>query len=206
MALALTLTATALTLTATPALSQQKGEIAPFVGYQFGTTIHVRNGDLKIGSDVNYGVTADMYVRRNSAVELAWFHQPTTLRFVPVVGVSESIGLAVNYFQIGGLTEFPQGPARPFLSFSLGATYYKPESKPLNGLNLSDEWRFSMILGGGVKYMASPRVGLRLQGHLMGTFLDSGGGLFCGFGGCSLGFFGSGILQGDVSAGLAIAF
>jgi hypothetical protein len=62
-----------------------------------------------------------------------------------------------------------------------------------------------MQLGLGAKYFASERVGLRVQGRLYATFLDSGGGVFCGFGGCSLGLFGTGVIQGDFSGGVTIA-
>jgi hypothetical protein len=115
----------------------------------------------------------------------------------------------VNYFQIGGLGFVAQGKAHPFASFSLGATWYDPAQRTIDvdgrTLQIGDEWRFSMILGLGAKYFPSDRVALRVQGHLYGTFLDTGGGVFCGFGGCSLGLFGAGIFQADLSGGLTIA-
>ncbi len=187
------------------ALAQDKADISGMAGYAFGSKINVLNGTVKVEDAVAYSAIIGFKAQQNAQIELSWTYHPTNLRFTPFVGAIEKIGLDVHYFQIGGMREFPSGQARPFARFLLGATYYNPESTPLNGVNLSSEWRFSFTFGLGAKYFFSPSVGLRVQGDLIGTFLSSSGGVFCGFGGCSLGLFGSGIVSGDVLAGLVIA-
>lgn len=188
------------------ALAQGRGEITGFAGYAFGGKISVFSGDVKVKDSEMFGAILGFNVRPGYQVELSWNYQPTNLEYRPFVGNRESIGLDVHYFQIGGLREIESGNAHPFLKFTLGATYYDPADEPLGGVNLSSEWRFSATFGLGAKYFFSPRVGLRLQGDLVGTFLDTSGGMFCGFGGCSLGLFGSGVVSGDVTGGLTIAF
>jgi hypothetical protein len=196
-----------LTLTvSSTALAQGKGEITGFAGYAFGGKIGLATGDLKVVDSEMYGAILGLFVRPGYAVELSWNYQPTELEWRPLVGERERIGLDVHYFQIGGLRQVDSGNAHPFLKFTLGATYYNPANDLLNDVNLSSEWRFSFTLGLGAKYFFNPRVALRLQGDLVGTFLNTSGGMFCGFGGCSLGLFGSGVISGDVTGGLSIAF
>jgi hypothetical protein len=184
-----------------------KAELTPFIGYQFGGGVSLVNGDLKLDADMDYGLILDYTVRPGGQVELSYTRSDTRLKFQPFVGTTESIPATVHYFQIGGLGYATKGRAQPFASFTLGATYFQPKEDRLGSISVSDEWRFSMKLGLGVKTFMNERFGLRLAGHLYGTFLDSGGGFWCGGGsGCGLGLFGTGILQADVQAGAVIAF
>jgi hypothetical protein len=187
------------------AMAQDKADLSGMAGYAFGASVDVLTGKVKVEDAAAYSATLGFKPQRNSQVELNWTYHPTDLRYTPFTAPVETIGLDVHYFQIGGMQEFPSGQAKPFVKFSLGATYFNPASGNLGGVNVSSEWRFSMMLGLGAKYFFSPRVGLRLQGDLIGTFLSSSGGVFCGFGGCSLGLFGYGMWSGDLMGGLTIA-
>ncbi len=192
---------------AAPAAAQQRAEITAFGGWQFGGRAYVRNGEIKLNDAFNYGAIIDIRVRHNAQVELYYSRQETKLKLDESFGVSRELtDLAVQYFHAGGLMELQRGmPAIPFVSFTLGATHYNPKEKVIDERSVDDEWRFSMILGLGVKYFPGERIGLRLQGHLTSTFLDTGGSLWCGPGGCSFGLFGWGVYQGEVSAGLTLA-
>jgi tetratricopeptide (TPR) repeat protein len=66
--------------------------------------------------------------------------------------------------------------------------------------------KYETALGLGVKSFFTPNIGLRLEAHAFYTVVESGGGVFCTAGFCVFNFNGSGIWQGDVSAGLIIAF
>jgi opacity protein-like surface antigen len=203
--------ATGLLIVTTPAWAQHKAEITPFVGYVFGNSVSTRNGKVGLAGDMNYGVLLDVNVRPGGQVELSYARQDTKFTYDQFGGIKRDLtDVAVNYFQIGGLGYVARGQAQPFMSFTLGATWYDPKQNTIdddegNAIRIDDEWRFSMQLGLGAKYFASERVGLRVQGRLYATFLDSGGGVFCGFGGCSLGLFGTGVIQGDFSGGVTIA-
>jgi opacity protein-like surface antigen len=194
-------------LAAVPANGQARVEITPFIGYQFSGDVEGYYGEVNIDDDVSYGAILDYTVRRGAQLELSYSRQDTRAAFRPyAAGDIESMDVAIEYLQAGGLAEVQKGKARPFVSFTLGATHISTDATSFQGRSIDDEWRFSMVLGGGVKIFPGERVGLRLQGHLLTTFLDSGGSMFCGTGGCSVGLFGAGILQGDVSGGLTIAF
>jgi hypothetical protein len=203
--------ASALLIAAAPAWAQHRAEITPFVGYVFGNSVSTGIGKVGIAGDMNYGVLLDVNVRPGGQIELSYARQDTKFTLDTFAGIKRDLtDVAVNYFQIGGLGYVAQGQAQPFMSFTLGATWYDPKQNTIddgagNTIRVDDEWRFSMILGLGAKYFASDRLGLRVQGRLYATFLDTGGGVFCGFGGCSLGLFGAGVIQGDFSGGVTIA-
>lgn len=203
-------TVSALLILTVPAWAQHRAEVTPFVGYVFGNSVNTGIGKVGIAGDMNYGVIVDVNVRPGGQLELSYARQDTRFTLEPFTGVKRDLtDVAVNYFQIGGLGYVDQGQAQPFASFTLGATWYDPKENSINDgegrvIQINDEWRFSMILALGAKYFVGERVGLRVQGRLYATFLDSGGGVFCGFGGCSLGLFGAGVIQGDFSGGVTI--
>ena len=191
-------------LGASPAWGQ-KVEITPFIGYQFGGTASLFNGDLKINDAANFGGIVDFTVRPGGQIEVSYTRQNTQLQWRPFVGTAENVDMAVDYWQIGGLGYVMKGAARPFLSFTLGATHFIPDANTIGGRTIDDEWRFSFVFGLGAKYFFSQRIGFRFAGHLYSTFLDTNSSIWCGVpSGCSFGFFGAGIFQVDVQAGLTI--
>jgi hypothetical protein len=198
-----------LTASAVPATAQtHKVELTPFVGYMFGGEVNVPNGSLSTKDDMNYGVVLDFSLNRQAQLEASYTRMDTQLQFDEYrVGKRPIYGVSVNYWQFGGLYRFnPTATVRPFLSGTLGFTYYGvgdrlDDEAPL----LSSETFFSMVLGGGVKIFPSQRIGIRLAGHLYSTILSSGSGFWCGTGGCGVGLSGWGVWQGDVQAGLTIA-
>lgn len=201
---------TLLALPATPSLEAQqrtrqapmsKVELTPFVGYQFGlSSVSTSRGVVDIKDNLNYGGTIGFRIRPGQFIEATWNRIDSDLRARQGGVVSSSVPIAVNNFYLGGFQEFGRDQIRPFFGFSLGATWYDPKN------TFSDEWRFSAGIGGGAKIMfgEAQRVGLRLQGNLMGTFFGSGSSLWCGFGGCSVGLFGSGVADLNFTAGLVI--
>ena len=195
------------TLAASPAWAQGRAEITPFVGWQFGGWAAARNGDFRVSDEVVYGGILDFTVRPGAQAEFMYSRQETTLSFDDFfTGRRTLTDMTVEYIQGGGLIEIDRGhSAKPFVSATLGVTHLNPDQSQIEGVRVDDEWRFSFTLGAGVKVFPSERIGIRLQGHLLSTFLDTGGSIFCGGGGCSFGFFGYGIFQGSVSGGVTLA-
>ena len=70
-----------------------------------------------------------------------------------------------------------------FTSFTAGATLFDAKDA-----SLTDEWLFSITLGGGGKFDLSKSVGIRLQARMLVPLVISGGGLWVGTGGASVGF------------------
>ncbi|MDP2577539.1 MAG: hypothetical protein Q8W48_07475 [Candidatus Palauibacterales bacterium] len=179
-------------------------ELTGFVGYLWGGGVDVVGGQISTKAAADFGGILDIRIRRDAMIEFSYTRQNTELLRKDLAGPTTVISdMGVDFFQIGILGEARQlrGPAVPFISLTFGATHFSPETN-----TLSDEWRFSTILGGGVKALFSEHVGVRAQGRLLATFLNSGSSVWCGGGGCSLGLFGTGLLQGEVSGGLVLAF
>jgi len=186
-------------MSSAPLLAQRGGEIGGFVGYQ----MLGRSGEVNIIDDWNFGFQLNMPVRPGIKGELSYTRQNSYLKSdIPIDGDTKLFDMSVEYFHIGGLAEKPAGRATPFALFSLGATRFAPKN-----VSLEDEWRFSIAAGLGTKVNASERVGLRLQVRALMPMQFSGGGLWCGTGGCDVGF-GAGIqmFQIDASAGLFFNF
>jgi opacity protein-like surface antigen len=180
----------------------QQVEITPLVGYQFGGKITVQRGTLNIKDAMNYGVILDITVRPNTQLELSYSRQDTRVEFRGAPVDNRIIDASVEYWQIGGLVEYPKDRVRPFGLFTLGATHFNPKEP-----GVSSVWRFSGTLGGGVKVFLSPNLGFRLQGRLLLPYLSGGGSIFCGLpGGCYVTVGGRVLLQADVTIGLILAF
>jgi hypothetical protein len=186
--------------------AQGKFEITPLVGYQFGGKLRMYEGDLKIKDQMNYGLAASTALSQDARVEFMWTHMETSADFRPYYGydfLRGSFDLNINYYQIGGVREFPQGGAVvPFGEFTLGAVQFTPSD-----VNISETWRFSVSLGGGAKFWISDHIGIRLQGRLLMPLYFQGVSIYAGTGGSGMGM-GAGvpILQGDFLAGFIFAF
>jgi len=199
----------ALTAFAVPASAQtHKVELTPFVGYMFGGEVNVWNGSMSVKDDMNYGLVLDFVMNRNTELEASYTRMDTELVYDEwQVGKRPIYSTSVNVWQFGGQYRFnPTETVRPFVSGTLGFTYYGVgDQLDADAPQLSSETFFSMVFGGGVKIFPSERIGIRLAGHLYSTILSSGSGFWCGTGGCGVGLSGWGFWQGDVQAGLTIA-
>ena len=112
---------TALLLGAEPARAQNV-ELTPFIGYQFGGELRVRDGDLRLQDDINYGLVLDVALNRNGLLEVSYTRQDTRIEYREFnAGTRPIYDVSVNYWQIGGVYEFePAATARPFLSLTGG--------------------------------------------------------------------------------------
>ena len=189
----------------------QKLEITPFGGYFFAGKLAVREGDLNIKNDANYGVTIDFSIRRDIQIELMYNRLDTrlVLKEYPTGVNKDLFDLSVNYFHIGGVyraQEIEKGYL--FTTFSLGATLFSPNVDTYQMddgevVDVSEDWRFSIALGGGIKYFLSDKIGIRTQIRILMPIYFGGGGLYFGTGGSgvSLGA-GTNLVQGDITGGL----
>ncbi len=186
--------------------AQGKFELTPMIGYQFGGKLRMYEGDLKVKDQMNYGLAASTELAPDTRLEFMWTSMQTSADFRPYYGyefLRGSFNLNINYYQIGGVREFPKGGAVvPFGEFTLGAVQFTPSD-----VNIAETWRFSVALGGGAKFWLSDRIGIRLQGRLLMPLYFQGVSLYAGTGGSGMGV-GAGvpILQGDFLAGLIFAF
>jgi opacity protein-like surface antigen len=194
-----------------PSLAQSQGyswnraEITPVIGYQFGGKIGVREGDLTIKDEIDFGILLDLTLRPGAQLEFMYTRQPTVLRLKDAFfgSTRELFDMAVEYYHVGGVYEVYRGDnIKPYGVMSLGFTHFSPQDA-----KYSSEWRFSMSFGGGVKVFPTRRVGLRLEGRLLTPFISGGSGFWCSApGGCFVSLGGTAVLQVSLSAGLILAF
>jgi hypothetical protein len=184
------------------ALAAGEIELAPFAGLQFGG--HLYNPNLatsfSIDEDAVFGATLDVALDENWRAELLFSRQDTELR-AKEAGAPRFPQIVERYMV--GIQE-EQGPHGPFRFFGvalLGATRLAP------GLSGADsELRFAAGLSLGAKVPASSRVGFRFEARGFYTVVESGGAVYCTNGTCLFRFSGSGIWQGDVTAGVVFRF
>jgi len=176
-------------------------QISGFAGYQFGGSIwsNVLDQKFSFKSGLDYGGAVDFKIGQTWRFEVYYSRQDTALEGQ---GLAElGFDVKIERLMIGFLEEKGEGNVKYFGSLLVGATRYSPGPS-----ELSNDTRFSAGLGLGVKSFFTKNVGLRLEGHAFYTSVESGGGIFCTAGQCVFRYSGSGIWQGDLAAGLIIAF
>lgn len=183
-----------------------KVELLGFGGYVWSGSQDVWYGDVSGEIDLKdsgtWGIEADINVRPGAQVVLMYHRQDTELLFRSPFE-NRSVGnIAVEHWQIGGLSGIQRGNVMPFGLLTLGGTRIVPKYEDAG----DDVWKFSLIFGLGAKYYVNERVGVRIQGLMPWIVVDGGGGVACGGGGCYTAFGGSGIVQGEVSGGLFVMF
>jgi hypothetical protein len=181
-------------------------DLIPLGGYSwtFAQDAYVGNtvGEIDLDDAAFYGAALDINTMRRSTkevqVRLLYRRSDSQVTFRPVGDRSVQADAAIEYWHIGGVGGYRRGKAMPFTAVSLGGSRLVAGSE--------DSWKFSMMFGLGVKYYASPKVGLMLQGNLPITFTDAWGGVTVGTGGAGLSVGGTGIGQIDVGGGVIICF
>jgi hypothetical protein len=176
-------------------------QIAPFVGYQFGGSMVSQELDEKYSfkSGLDYGGTMDITLNPTWRVELLYSRQDTRLQSTGVAG--PSFDLAVERYMVGIEEEKGKGSVKFYGVLLLGATRFIPGFE-----DAGSEINFTGGIALGVKSFVSSNFGIRLEARGFYTAVTSGGDVFCSAGRCLFSFSGSGIWQGDVNAGLILAF
>jgi len=176
-------------------------QIAPFAGYQFGGSLRsdLLERKLSFAGGLSLGGTIDIAISHSWRLELYYSRQDTELEAggsdIPVFDVR------VERYMVGFMEEKGEGSVKYFGVLLLGATRFVPGDG-----NLSSDTRLAGGLGLGVKTFFSKNVGLRFEGHAFYTSVSAEGGVFCTAGRCLFRYSGRGIWEGDVAAGLIIAF
>lgn len=179
-------------------------EIFGFGGYMMTTSIPVREGDLQIKDVPDYGLGVDITMRRGIQLELLWISAQTHVKIkrYPSGFTEDLFDMNVHYFQVGGVWEMGRGKARPFGAFTVGATLFDAKDA-----TRSDEWLASFTFGGGGKFDLSESIGIRLQARILVPLIFSGGGIWVGTGGASIGVGSTApFVQFDFTAGVYIRF
>ena len=169
-------------------------EVAPFFGLQYGGTLGAPEGrTVAIDVGPQYGATLDVAFAQRWSIELLYARQETEAASTP------RIGLAVERYMAGVREEKEVGRGRFHGVGLLGLT-----RAVADGVG-ADE-RFTVALGLGLRWPLTRHLGLRVDARGYYAIVSSGGGSACVNGSCLLVFGGSGVWQGDFTAGLGWTF
>ena len=170
--------------------------LEPFAGFQYGGAFHseASGRSVEIGIGLQYGANLDIPFEENRwGIDLLFARQESELDDVP------RLGIAIERYMAGVREEKGDGRFRFRGNFYLGATRFV-----LDGLG--SDVRFTGAIGLGASYAVSPRFGLRADARAYYAVVSFSGGTACVNGNCLYVFGGSGVWQGDVTAGLQLKF
>jgi opacity protein-like surface antigen len=195
---------------------QRDFEITPVYNYAWTSRVATWDGDFDIGNSGSWGVMLNVdiesYTYKGTALEILYNRQDSKAEFYEYgTRIKEDLfDMSVDYYQIGVVNRLHYDQVEPFGEFLIGAARFSAKEDITiddRTFRPADEWMFAATLGAGVRLMLSERIGIRAHGRLLMPMTFSGGGLWCGGGGCSVGVGASSwFLQGDVGAGIIFRF
>jgi opacity protein-like surface antigen len=176
-------------------------EFIPFVGHRFGGSLEDVNSfeTRDLDSAYNWGFIVGHYAGDTTRYELLYSHQDTKL--ADSTDPNDAFDLEVHYLHLGGTVDISQNRFIPYFSGGLGMTHLNPV-----GYGFDEETRFSLSLGGGLKWYPTDSLGLRFEVRGYGTVSDGSGSLFCSSGDCNLRFKGDLMSQFETNLGLILRF
>lgn len=149
----------------TVAAAQTKFELTPFWGYRFGASFEDSDFNrFDLDDDRSWGLILGYDLGRHFQLELLYSRQETVLSEEHRHHNLPLFDLDVDYYHAGVSYVFGAGQARPFVALSMGVTEFDPQD-PF----YSNDTRFSVGVGGGVKLMFGKHLGLRLEARGFAT-------------------------------------
>jgi hypothetical protein len=196
---------------ALPAAAQDEAlrfELTPYAGYRLGGKFTAQDGggSFELRESAAQGLIFDIRAKDvNTQWEVLYAHQQTEVETQPGFGGGPLLDLDADYYHFGGTYLFDGENVRPFIALTLGLARFEPAPSGLEAENY-----FSGSLAGGLQLRASQRIGVRLEGRVFGTLVNSDGALFCRTGGaintCALSINGDALFQWEARAGLVFRF
>jgi opacity protein-like surface antigen len=184
-------------------------EITPFAGYVIGGSFEAdeeastANRDVDLDDAASYGLIVNWPAEVNTEWEIYLSRQSTSLETEGLFAPSETAltDLDITFLQAGGTYFFEGEKARPYIVATIGASRFEPDDDAFDS-----ETFFAFGIGGGVKLAPTSRLGLRLEGRILGSVVNSDSAVFCRSGpaanACLVAVNGSAVWQWEVLAGL----
>ncbi len=201
-----------LLVAATPALADNelRGiEITPFAGYVLGGSFSndddtaTSDQDVDLDDAASVGLIVNWPAEANTEWEIYLSRQSTALELDGLFAPEDDAlaDLDITFLQAGGTYFFEGDKARPYIVATVGASRFEPDDSAFDS-----ETFFAFGIGGGIKVAPTSRLGLRLEGRVLGSVVNSNSAVFCRSGpaanGCLAAVSGSVIWQWEVLAGL----
>ncbi len=184
-----------------------KFEITPFAAYRIGGQFDEKDGDgqFELNESDAQGIMLNISANPNGQYELLYARQDTEVDTQALFATDPMLDLDVEYFQFGGTYLFDGENIRPFVAMTFGLTHFDPQPAEFDS-----ESYFSASFGGGVQLNASQRIGVRIEGRVFTTLVESDSDIFCsstdGVGACLIQVDGTTLTQWEARAGLVFRF
>jgi len=187
-------------------------ELTPFVGYTLNDNIRTYYEHYPVDNAPNFGGIFSLEVAKGSFMELSYSRNDTKFHYNPLNTKDMTSNMSVEHYQIGSLQTFNVHEIiKPYLGLSLGMSrFHFSDEVDLDGdgntASIDALWCFTPILSGGIKFLLTDRVAIRLQGrfivpvHFNGIIIGDEEATGNG------GFIGIPQMSGDFTAGIAIRF
>ncbi|SHI24877.1 outer membrane beta-barrel protein [Ferrimonas marina] len=198
-------------LLAAPAQADRTYFFAPMAGFNTGGTLSVTDrlpeedndrvkiGEMKVDSSESFGLMLGVETYHPGNVYLLVNRQSTEFESGSYAGLGGQ-GVTLDYYHLGGSLFFPRGNFEPYVTASVGVTYFNPDE-------LSSDTRGSMGFGVGARYMLFKNLAVYADIRGFATFFSDNNEIFCGGEeGCKIRLEGESLLQGQANAGLMIRF
>jgi opacity protein-like surface antigen len=180
-------------------------EVTPFAGYRMGGDFDVTGapGGADLDDHGSFALAVNLALDEISSYELFYSRQQASFESTSVVA---PLDLNVEYLHLGGtLVVNEELPLTPYIVGGLGVTRFSPQSGPG-----SDDSRFSLSLGGGLKLPVTQRLALRLEARGYLTLVNSDSAFFCASGSqggiCAIQVKSDTFFQFELLAGAAFSF
>jgi len=156
----------------------QSWEASGLFGFTPSATIDERASELSatdIRGEITWGVQGARFFTSSLGAEVLWTQQSSALEVGTADGKADLFTMTVR--QLHGNVVYRLGRAdakwQPFVFGGLGATFFTSDT-------VASETKFSLDVGGGVKFFPSRLIGARAHVRYKPTFLnDSSSGRFC---------------------------
>jgi opacity protein-like surface antigen len=183
-------------------------EVTPFAGYRFGGSFEDEDTeeDFDLDDDGSLGLILNFPASEFTEYEIYYSRQDTSVDVSGFVVTPARLDMQVEYLQIGGTYLFDTTEkVQPYFVATVGIAKLDPDAAGTN----SDTF-FSFGVGGGWKFNPNKRVGLRLDGRLLGTLISSDTDIFCQTGPqgnvCAVNIKGESLYQFELQAGVIFRF
>ncbi|MGH8167360.1 MAG: outer membrane beta-barrel protein [Woeseiaceae bacterium] len=184
-----------------------KYSLTPFGGYTFGGEFKDEEDTVSVDVDdaAHFGLMFNIRESANTQWEIFYARESSEADTSEVSPTQPLVDIDVQYLQIGGTYVADGDRARPFLAATIGGTRFDPDP-----LDFDSEYFFSFGIGAGWQLQPTDRLGVRLEGRMLGTILRSDTELFCQTGPdqnvCAITSQGDLYWQFQTSLGLVFAF
>jgi Outer membrane protein beta-barrel domain len=150
-------------------------ELTAFLGYRLGGSFDVQGSGERVhaNDDLAFGGGLSVRLDETQRVGLFYSKQPTTTHSSSGFG---RVGLSVEYFHLDETVESEQRYRffTPYLTGALGVTVLSVDAPGTNS-----DTRFSIAVGGGLRFPVRPRFDVRLDARAYLTFIDTNSSVFC---------------------------